>query len=383
MTLLASLVIVAAACTSAAASQPSLQCGAQQSEWHLTETRARTSQIFTNNLIKRFCALQTGDLGRPVKRVEIQGASTWEETALVLTAAATAAYIQDQPMQMHGTLPDAISPGKGSCDMHLGCLFEVTVPAETSSAPSEVWDSQRLINHYLRGAGILWLRSRTSAVSGCDLAAAFVSLYLQPSGTFRNYLDDIMKNIRVSEPGETHPRKVLVMNGESVHISLQQLQVVLQQDVGAEVWILGGTNYSRALLDFADAREAVHALDLSALPPGVRTAVSAFVLAHGTHYLGDLEPLWVKVGLLLGLAKYGSFPVIHAGTSRWNDAYGFASCTAEEFNAHMRVATGVRHLGGWLSKSRLLLGHAAATSTHLSTAQMAVCLTHGSHHKCD
>lgn len=85
----------------------------------------------------------------------------------------------------------------------------------------------------------------------------------------------------------------------------------------------------------------VHMVKTDQVPAAVRSAVWAFVISHSTHYIGDLEPLYVKIGLVLGLGNYASFPKIIAGKSLWNDAYGFASCTAEEFNAHMKVASGV------------------------------------------
>ena len=85
----------------------------------------------------------------------------------------------------------------------------------------------------------------------------------------------------------------------------------------------------------------VHMVKTDEVPASVRSAVWAFVISHSTHYIGDLEPLYVKIGLVLGLGNYAAFPKIVAGKSLWNDAYGFASCTAEEFNAHMKVASGV------------------------------------------
>jgi hypothetical protein len=84
----------------------------------------------------------------------------------------------------------------------------------------------------------------------------------------------------------------------------------------------------------------VHVLDTFQIPAEARTALWAFAIAHSTQYIGDLEPLFVKIGLILGLGTYGSFPILLPGNSSWNDAYGFASCPAEEFNAHQKVAAG-------------------------------------------
>jgi hypothetical protein len=90
----------------------------------------------------------------------------------------------------------------------------------------------------------------------------------------------------------------------------------------------------------------VHVFDTSQIPAEARTVLWAFAIAHSTQYIGDLEPLFVKIGLILGLGTYGSFPILLPGNSSWNDAFGFASCTAEEFNAHQKVAAGASLVHG-------------------------------------
>lgn len=105
---------------------------------------------------------------------------------------------------------------------------------------------------------------------------------------------------------------------------------------------MGDNTRAQSLLEEALPSVVVRQVNTPNIPEQTRSAVWAFIIAHSTHYIGDLEPLFVKIGLVLGLGQYGSFPRITAGNSTWNDAYGFASCTAEEFNAHMKVASGVR-----------------------------------------
>lgn len=104
---------------------------------------------------------------------------------------------------------------------------------------------------------------------------------------------------------------------------------------------MGRDTGTQAALAEALSSMDVHVVDTSPVPSDAQTAVWAFTIAHSTKYIGDLEPLFVKIGLVLGLGRYGSFPKIVPGDSMWNDVYGFASCTAEEFNSHMKVASGM------------------------------------------
>lgn len=223
--------------TSCSAISPQTLCDIPApSQWHLGRTREHQQHTFVRNVVQRACALHSGKLKRPGWSVSIQGASSWEETALVLTAAATDAYTHDHAIQLSGDPPTAISSSGGSCDMNTGCLFGHTAALTGSSGLAEnehanteeeqldIWDSQRLLTHYLRGAGLLWLRGRTSDVSGCHLAAAFALLHLQPDGTFRELMDSIASQM------DGKYDQVVVVNVDSKHTTMSKVQEALSND---------------------------------------------------------------------------------------------------------------------------------------------------------
>lgn len=221
------------------------------SQWHLTSTREQHQHVFVRNVVKRACALRSGKLKRPGWRISIQGASSWEETALVLTAAATDAYIHDHALHLSGDLPAAVSSSGGGCDMSTGCLFGNT-PASVDVASDEhthsteqqhdAWGSQRVLTHYLRGAGLLWLRGRTSDVTGCHLAGAFAMLHLQPDGTFRELVDSIAGKMTNSKYDQ-----VVVVNVDSKHTTMDTVLAALNKEkgpsTGACCLVRGGTRY--------------------------------------------------------------------------------------------------------------------------------------------
>jgi hypothetical protein len=198
-------------------------------------TRSRKLHRFVENVVSRACALQSFHLKRPAWIVEVDGSFSWQQTALAVTAAATDAYIRDRPLQLSGDVPAAVSQADGACDMKTGCLFrkpnaamaiasEADPQNEAQNGP-DVWHAQRIIDHYLRGAGLLWLRRRTNAISGCHLAAAFARLHLQPSGTFGKLLDSTF-----SEVVKRKHEKVVVINVDSLHTSLEEVGQVLEDD---------------------------------------------------------------------------------------------------------------------------------------------------------
>lgn len=198
----------------------------------LAKTRNQKHDIFVTNVLKRSCAHRSGRWNRTGWDVSIDGAVTWEETALVVTAAATDAYIRDNFLRLTGDLPDAISPADGECDLLAGCLFahpntalRSTPQLESGTLQHDTWDSQRVLNHYLRGAGLLWLRSRTSHVSGCHLAAIFARLYLQPTGRFKDLIDPFIADVNGGKYD-----KVVVVNVDSVHITVHTVKQALKND---------------------------------------------------------------------------------------------------------------------------------------------------------
>lgn len=201
--------------------------------WKLARARGQKEHIVVRNVIKRACALHAGRLNRPPWEISIEGAISWEETALVMTAAATDAYSRDHPLQLSGDLPHAVSLTDDSCDINKGCLFGLETANFTASNDKQnstdykldVWDSQRVLRHYLLGAGLLWLRSRSSDVSGCHLAGAFARLHLQPTGAFRGLVDSFVVEIT-----DSRYEKVVVLNVDSVHCVQDEIRKVVNGD---------------------------------------------------------------------------------------------------------------------------------------------------------
>lgn len=292
---------------------------------------------FYASLSSRICALRSSHLERPIDSVALDsGASTtWTVEALLLTAALTHAYSND-----HGFLVDArtsrsFGQSSASCKLMEDCFFD-TSSFEAHDNQAAVWTAAKLQAHYLRGAGLLWLRERTVSYTGCDLAAILVTSLLRPS-------DDLAAAVNtITSQFGTAKSPIVFLNGHSLHMDDASLTVALDAvPRGNTVWVVGMSGQARE-----------HALALSPgvrlreieFPPGMsasaQSVLMAFAISFSGHYIGDLDPAWVKIGLLLRLGRSYQFPKISSGSSKWKDDYGFASCTAEEYRAHTRSMSG-------------------------------------------
>jgi hypothetical protein len=296
--------------------------------------------VFQINLSRRLCALQRGALQRPPYLVKLDRADSkagWAWHVLVLTSALTEAYTRDQPLEVDFSNVPSFRKASTTCDAPQGCFFDGFIFADTAydgRAKAEVWDRSRLQAHYLQGAGLVWLRQRTISLTGCHLAATFLSVLLRPSrdmGEMISYVSEQLASTR--KPG-------VLFNANSTRMTTEERSAAFKAANGT-IWVLGGTTNE------ADDLKDQHAgLDIQhvQLPQGVSTEIltlfKAFAVSFASHYIGDLDELWVKVGLLYRLGRYHAFPLISSGSSLWKDDYGFASCTAEEFRVQQKAAQG-------------------------------------------
>jgi hypothetical protein len=302
----------------------------------------RNVSIFSINLVRRLCGLQSGSLDRPVYSVKLsREARSWPMDALLLTSALTQSYANDQPMEVDFSHVRSFRDQLTRCRLKHGCMFDGAIfstPAPASSK-SHTWDSQKLQAHYLRGAGILWLRDRTISNTGCDLAATMLTFLLQPSEELQAVMDKL--SAQLASTG----RPTVILNTDSTHMSEENLDAVLRSNINGTVWVMGGSTAGTRTL--AQRHPHAQILELSLpeeLPAESASAIMAMMLSFSSHYIGDLDAAWVKIGLLLRLGRYHALPSLSVGDSQWKDDYGFASCTSEEFRVHQKVVSGIELL---------------------------------------
>jgi hypothetical protein len=339
-------------------------CGRQPTAWHSTRSRPESpASVLLVNVAKRLCALQQGRLGRPARVLSIAPDQPWPHTALLLTTALAEAYTTDRQLILdaQAQLPQFWVPsGQSECPSRAPwrCLF--SSPLLAGPAPQGVqvvraeWSQAALAEHYLRGATLPWLRSRTVQQTGCSLAAAFLSAVLQPSSAL---VDALVPFLHAANATTGAAARLVLLHGDAVESTLRDAAAALGAggEVGTgQAWMLGGSDAALDQVRMALPSMAVHRLapppDAS---PEVTEALHTLALAHATAYVGPLDAAWVKAGLLLAMARYGSFPRVISGESRWKDMLGFASCTAEEFRMEMRAQAGALWLCASVSRPLL------------------------------
>ena len=310
-------------------------------------TRNKVKQpasMFQINMSRRLCALQSGLLDRAALRVELDRGDQdagWAKHAMTLTAALTEAYTRDQPLSVEVSNVPAFRKQGADCWAPAGCYFDNSLiysPAVTYVKP-EVWSESRLRTHYLQGAGLLWLRQRTVSHTGCHLAAAMLSALLHPSAHMRKMLSFVAE-----EMASAH-KPAAVYSNQTTHITSSDLRKAFADSEGKTIWLMDGDEcYAEDMRNAYPGADIRH-LQLPKISDTQLVSVfKAFTISFCDHYIGGLDELWVKVGLLLRLGRKNTFPQISRGSSQWKDAWGFASCTAEEFRVHEKVAGGAHQM---------------------------------------
>jgi hypothetical protein len=218
----------------------------------------------------------------------------------------------------------------------------------------------------LNAAGLLWLRERTISHTGCDLAGKLLVNLLNQSpelhAAFRAVISDMASGLPIT-----------LFNAKTSRLSKDELGAALRQSNRTAIWMFGASDseFNTLTESFPDLH--IKLLNVSLFAPSVAIeVVLAMILRHVSHYIGSLEERYVKIGLLLRLGTHNDLPVLSTGKSRWNDAYGFASCSAEEFHASWRASQGtanptMHHTPPWQCETMTaclyhLLGAVAASS---------------------
>jgi hypothetical protein len=303
--------------------------------------RRKHRSFFTASLQRRLCALQSHALHRSAYTVQLPtSSSSWTTHALLLLSALTQAYTQDRPLRVRLETGGTFSSHSRACFLQDGCFFwlpkNLSLSSyEKSELPSaEVWDMPRLRQHYMNAAGLLWLRERTISHTGCDLAGHLLSNLLQPSPQLQAAVRALTSEVALGHP-------LTLFNIRNSRLSEVEFSAALQKSNGTTVWVFGASEGEVERLSNHFSVSNLKNLDIDKLVPLVAIdAVLAMTLQHVSHYIGSLDEPCVKVGLLLRLGTHNELPLLSTGSSRWKDAYGFASCSAEEFHASWRASTG-------------------------------------------